>query len=387
MYTELDFLLDSKMLNKEDGITKGAFNLSYNIKNHKFSAAHSEITGYGISMLVNINRWQEDTKYLSIAKDCIDFLIRMKETDIKDLCGAYSFGVNYGDNKKSEEFYSFDAMIIAKSFLDLYKETGEKSYLRQAEESITWLRSKCQNEDGSFKALYNSNKNIFDEQKLKGRFYDSKCALHGKYPLVALSYYELTKDNDVLESVLKNIDWTLSLQKENGSFKVNKLNNEVYMHPTCYIAEGLVFAYYMLKDEKVLKALVKLWDWISNVQNKDGSYYWLYDENEIRRKLVKRKATGPVAQAIRLLIAGYYITGKRDYLNKANMAASFIKSMYIKSDLPGAYLSSYIQIGPLKIKDPNIFSWQIMFVLQALYCLNKANNNESNLSELMKELN
>ena len=51
--------------------------------------------------------------------------------------------------------YSFDNGICLSALIDIYKETENRNYLETALEIGSWLIDVMQQEDGSFKPLYN----------------------------------------------------------------------------------------------------------------------------------------------------------------------------------------------------------------------------------------
>jgi len=248
----------------------------------------------------------------------------------------------------------------------------ENKYLTAAKKSTNWLINKMQNSDGSFLAKYDgeTGKKTYNSFSFEG---DRGC-LHAKHAIPLLKLFNLTGEDKFKNSAIKVCNWVLKLQNKNGAFWANEHRKYIFTHAHCYATEGLLYAYYNLNSKEYLDAAVKAAEWLLNVQNKDGSFYkeFYNKQKKIRiifRKVFPFKVTDATAQAIRIWIILYKLTGLKKYFKASKKALQFIKSMQCKESVNlGKFGSIYYQCVDFpgyRHLSPEIKSWPTMFSIQA----------------------
>ena len=130
-------------------------------------------------------------------------------------------------------------------------------------------------------------------------------------------------------------------------FSINGARDWTYTHPHCYATEGLCF----LESngyKKYSEVTKKSAEWLSNVQNDDGSVdNWYYNDH-----VDKEKNGDATAQAARI----WLFKDRIKYKDNIDKALSFLQSL--QSPEGGLYYNP-------GSKDVN--SWVSMFTLQALH--------------------
>ncbi len=170
------------------------------------------------------------------------------------------------------------------TLLNLYKSTGNQKHLSYAKKHIDWL---LKNHSSGYSGLcwgtgfkiVVSDKLVYDE--------NTPFTTNTPYALEALDeYYQLTKDPEVLKGIHKVFDFyekDIPIMEENeeilvtayGPFKDRVVINAVSY--TMY-AYSIFYRYF---DESVYLAnkISKMYQFIKNNQNEDGSWFYDFDAN------------------------------------------------------------------------------------------------------------
>src|SRR3989344_5589508 len=205
--------LDSKLLE-----VKGGFNSWYNTESRDYFYTYSEITGYGISTLLNLKNSERDNLYLLRAVLAGEWLLD-KAFDNGGIKTRYYFDRENAPEKYdffSGIIHSFDNGIALNGLMDLYEATGEERYLKVSKDIGSLLVDKMQKEDGSLYPSYDprSDKLIEDGEKWSTQ----SGSYHAKMSMGLIKLYQRTKDKKLLESIVKLCDNSLSFQKDDGRF-------------------------------------------------------------------------------------------------------------------------------------------------------------------------
>jgi len=256
---------------------KGSY-LTHYSKNNK-GLPYPEITAYSLSLSSILYKKYEDDVFLERAKECAAFLMK------NNLNGGL---LNYGDNL----LYTFDTGIYVSGLLDLYTVTDNEIYLHEAEESLNWLLN-----------FWDGNQFLaVNKCPIKKEWSHNKSVHLTKLviPLLKASYY---LDEKYKRYVYKLLSFGKSLQMENGSFQVFEGIDMVMTHPHCYATEGFLYAYHTFKRQEFLDVVKKSSDWLSKIQNSDGSLcrsYAIGKNNKQKRRREKVKTSDATAQATRI---------------------------------------------------------------------------------------
>jgi len=245
---------------------------------------YPEITAYAISLSCVLFRRRNDLKFLERAETCAEYLRRV--------------GRNGGIPSLTDNLlYAFDTGIFISSMLDLYKLTEKKVYLNEAEKSLNWLISLW--DKTPFSAV--------DKLPESKAWYHLPSVHLVKLVIPLLKVSKCLGDIEYEKKALKLLSKYSGLQTNGGGFRVNEASTDIMSHPHCYAIEGFLYAYYLLRDQKLLEAARKGSEWLTKVQNSDGSFYRRYTierasesygtKNMAREKL---KTSDVTAQATRI---------------------------------------------------------------------------------------
>lgn len=330
----------------------GALHSFYDVKKREFGFLYPEITGYYISTMKFLYSQEKSGKYLETAKLSGTWL-----KNIIDKYGGIIMGVN-SDKRKSELIFSFDSSICAKGFLDLYEITGDKKYLQYAKDLLDWLSTKCVNQDGTVKPVMERESQNFTETSM---WYAQKGCFGIK---LAMPFLQYPDDSQNFKDLAKKIcDTFKDFQNKDGSFAVHLGSSSVNLHSHCYAMEGLLYAYYILKDYNYLESCKKGLEWAISRIKEDGSIYLWTNFN------YSSKACYPTAQLIRLLILVDSIEKNTKYNVAISRLTKFLLSLQaVANDSRidgGFYEEFYKSFFTWKRRD-KINSWGSMFALQAL---------------------
>jgi len=282
-----EWIVNSGIHFKDSKNNFDAFYESYNKNKKNYSFIYCEITGYAINFLLNFYKRKKEKNILEIAKRAGDFLVfsQGKEGNIK---GAIPWTVNER-GKSHHLYYSFDTSMCLSGLVDLYLITKEKKYLKSAIMAADWIISKAQDKDGSFKALYNTRQNSFYNDSSEKIWSGNNGCLHIKHIIGLLKIYEITNHKKYLKSMNKLLGWSRKMQNRDGSFKAIRDENFIFTHAHCYATEGIIFAYKYFKDEKYIKSILDSAAWLLKVQNKDGSFFDYYELPNIPMRFIRTK--------------------------------------------------------------------------------------------------
>jgi uncharacterized protein YyaL (SSP411 family) len=268
----VDWFLNSPIFN-------GEAYLEYYSATRKGSA-YPEITGYAISLCCILYEREKDTRFLDRAETCVRYMEKVNKNG----------GVPC---LKDNILYTFDTGVYISSLFDLYSSTKKELYLDDAKKSLKWLYSLW---DGRQFAAVNKPPEEKD-------WYHIPSVHLAKLIIPLMKASKCLKDKKYTETAFELFDKYKQLQEEKGSFKIDESSNAIMVHPHCYATEGFLYAYYASRRQEFLELAKKSSDWLCEMQNPDGSFYWWYGaEKEIkhRDRQERVKASDATAQATRI---------------------------------------------------------------------------------------
>ncbi len=104
-------------------------------------------------------------------------------------------------------------------------------------------------------------------------FYEDGGCLHVKNVLGLLSLAALSGDQKYLQSARRVCEWGLTLEDSEGIFWANPMKKYVFTHAHCYAVEGYLFAHRFFFDSTYLHVCERAADALIRLQNEDGSLY------------------------------------------------------------------------------------------------------------------
>jgi len=357
----VQWLLNSGIQN-----STGAFSGWYDAEKREYPFIYGEMIGYGIQTFLYLYDREKEYEYLRRAERAADWLIKNMVYRGNDLLarGAFVWRYYLPNGPLSTLVYAFDNGICMSALVDLFQATYKEKYLNSAISTAEWLLDVMRNSDGSFKACYDFQAKTFGN----GRWSKLPGSYHAKLSIGLLKLYSVTKNEKLVKSVRELCDWVLKLQKEDGGFKTNKMSNDIYVHAHCYAVEGLLYASKMLSEKRFEEAALKGCEWLQKVQKSNGAISrWYYgqegpsaDEN-----------TEALAQTVRLWLLSSLNNSNRDLidnplLNRLQKAVNRLLDMQcLKARDKRANGGFFYAILEGKLV-PHINCWSTLFSIQAL---------------------
>jgi prenyltransferase beta subunit len=166
-------------------------------------------------------------------------------------------------------------------------------------------------------------------------------------------------DNEVYKrKALMLLDHYKRFQKSDGAFRVNEDTTDVMTHPHCYAAEGILYAYHVLNIDELFESAKKASNWLSKVQNPDGSFYRCYPQTKVGAKRRDLKTSDATAQATRI----WKLLGT----NEQGLERAYT---YLKGELKDGGLRLFRNetlSGRLLSGRRAVYSWPTFFYLHSL---------------------
>lgn len=262
--------------------------------------SYIETTGYIVPTLLRLG----EEKYVHSALRAGEWLLRVQNSD-----GSFSEIDTYRP-------FVFDTGQVLFGLNALYAYTKEERYKKAIVKAATWLAD-VQEEDGSWERY------AYNRQK------------HTYYSRVAAALFEAAKitENDLFRhKAMKHISWVLGCQSENGFFRFSAFleGTPPYLHTIVYVLEGLLDSYEYTREEKILEAVLKHADRLKRIQmQRDLILCSQYDE-DFRCVNTQRCITG-LAQWAGVALRLYRLTQDNLFLQSAMATLFYLKAKQIKS--------------------------------------------------------
>jgi uncharacterized protein YyaL (SSP411 family) len=367
----LDWLARSNLYHTEpNSPAQGGVNQGYNWQARSYPFVYSEITGYAISMFVNAHGWQLGDDYLTLARQSARFVTRIqREAEADQLSGALPHGLTLPSLAVRRQYYSFDAAMCLQGLLDLQRLEPSDEWLNAARGIGDWLLTRMQQPEGSFLAMYDAPTRT-ERHPEDTLFGDGGC-LHAKHAIGLLKLSQATHEPRYAEAARRVCDWVLRLQDADGAFWSSAPRQQVVSHTHCYATEGLLFAYYVLGDERYREAAARAGRWLLKAQNADGSISIVYKKpwwrmgRRLPEILFPRRVTDATPQAIRIWLSLYYLEGDTRFLTACRQAQRFVERMQCVSGADANAIGGFYYWPG----HPMMFAWCGMFAAHALFAL------------------
>ena len=220
-----NWILRAQAATPDDGVSGG-----YSFDDG-WIASYPETTGYIIPTLVEYSDYSGNPVYRQIALTMAEWLCTCQ-------LDSGAFPGHFVDQQNPPAVFNTGQAIFG--LLRAYQETGEESFLTSAVRAGHWL-VKVQDTDGAF------------------RRFDYRGEVHSYNTRTAWALVELelvTKNQSFLEAGLRNLDWALGEQQQNGWFRHAAFspNENPFLHTIAYVAQGLLEAGVRLNRSDYIRA-------------------------------------------------------------------------------------------------------------------------------------
>ena len=347
----IDWLLQSPVRNTDRAQKSfGSFSHGIHDETGRSPGQYTEITGYGVSLLAHLYRWQQDNRFLESAREAARFLM-----DIQHESGAYPHCPNPESACKNGDLFTFDTSMCTMGMVDLFMVDPEPAYLESARRAGDWLLS-MQRDDGAFRAKFLP----LNGHTQTGNFFGDGSCIHVKNAMALLKLSVAGGEKKYETAARKVCDYVLGLQAPEGFFWTMPTRDFVFSHAHCYACEGFLSAHAYTGDERYLNAAMKGIEWLKRVQQADGSIFQVYEDSRglthsVRRLVDAFKAADATAQSARLFaLAG--ASCKKSYAR----AIAFLTTQ-MQSDRGGLFYTR----GRFRT-NKMLYAWPTMFAIQAI---------------------
>ncbi len=386
----LKWLIETNIRNMDiKKISYGGINNGYDYKNKLYPYIYSEITGYAISLFLNIYKWTKMQEYLDYAKSAADYLIRIQsKSKNKNEYGAIPHSISKNTLEIERTYWTFDNAMILNGLIGIYEHINDERYYSSIIRIADWIL-RMQNQNGSFLAYYDAGSGYKKHQIID--FYGDCGCLHVKNILGLMKLFDISKNEKYKEAVLNVCNWAIKLQENDGLFWANEKRKHVFTHAHCYATEGFLLAYDKLKNEEYLKVTRLSGDGLIKLQNSDGSLYRMYkiSKNKIKERFFPWKTVDATAQSVRIWLILFKLTNNELYFNASLKGVDFLKSMQeLNTFDKNRYGGFYYQTSDCTINkrvSEIMFTWCAQFSISAYYSFLNINRNNS-YNEMVNEL-
>jgi len=282
------------ILNAQKATDDGGVSAYYDINSGYAKTSYPEVTGYIIPTMFDIYKLTDDRKYFKAAIEMTDWIT---EVQLKD--GSVT-------SMDFQTPYVFDTGQDISGWVRAYKENGNEEYKKAAEKAGSWLVD-IQREDGSFPLTpYNNSTHTY----------------HARVSWMLLQLYKLTGNEKFKNTATKNLDWALTVQKENRW----SVPTEVEItHFIAYAGRGLLECGSILEEKRYLDAARVLAEKLLELQLEDGSLWGHYN---IQWEPTDESSclTGNLQIAI-IWLRLWKITNEEKYLKAAKKAIEYVSNI------------------------------------------------------------
>jgi hypothetical protein len=225
-----------------------------------WSSSYPETSGYIIPTLYNYLSFQPERKNEienSILR-CADWLVSIQKPS-----GGWQSA--YIEHQRPEVV--FNTGQVLRGLLIAYQMNPKTEYKESMCKACNWLVD-TQETDGSWiKTAYMNEPRVYDS--------------YVSHPL--LMVYELTGIETYKKAAIKNLDWIMTQQMENGWFKnadnTQKHNHRPILHTISYTIDGLINCGTMLQNNEYVEAGKKAADRLLHLFNLNQVLGGRYDAN------------------------------------------------------------------------------------------------------------
>jgi ubiquinone/menaquinone biosynthesis C-methylase UbiE/rhamnogalacturonyl hydrolase YesR len=329
-----DWLLKAQQNSPDYGYSR-----FYSLYQKKWDRGYIETTGYIIPTMLQVSEYLKDNKYKQSAMQAADWLLEIQNSN-----GSFS-DIDAGD----AQVFDTGQCLLGLNYL--YSYTKENRFLEAAKKAGEWLIQEQENNGSWVQHAYLG-------------------IPHTYYTRVAAALIELgtlCNQQHYVASGMKNINWVISRQENNGFFlnaSFTTKDNPI-LHTLVYILEGLLHAFRITKQEYILKAILKNAEQFKDINlHREIILYSQYDETY--NATDKSKCITGLAQWAGVCLELYEITNDDAYLKLAIRTIHYLKSKQIKDGVntKGGFTGSipfYAHYGAGKF-----LNWNNKFFIDAL---------------------
>lgn len=304
-----------------------------------------ETTGYIIPTMIASGQYLKDPRVNDAGKRAAYWILGMQREN-----GAFC-DIDTGQEQV------FDTGQVLSGLITAFREWGDSSFLDAAVRAGRWLEH-VQEKDGSWERY---------------AFHRRKHAYYVKVAAALLALAQETGERRFHKAGIRNIQWTLDCQNNDGYFEHAQFRSgeSPFLHTIVYILEGLLDAYTVIHDDRILQAVLRTYTGLSQInRDRDMILCSQYDRgwNPVNRE----RCLSGLAQWACITMRAQEVTSDEGLLDQATKTMYYLKSkqyLLLHEDLYGSLPGSVPLWGAyLGFCYPN---WGVKYFIDALLAYEK----------------
>jgi hypothetical protein len=327
-------------------LPEGGASAKYSMMTHGFAPGYPMSTANWVPVLTRIHQhyphvYEQVFGTDDISKELVNWILRTQRRD-------GTFPGSFGDFMNQPPVVFNNGMIIH-GLLDYYNASGKKELIDSCINSAEWLL-KVQSPDGSWRQ--------FTFHQLSSNTLTASALLR---------LANITHDSRYRESAIRNIEFALELQSDNGFFSGNgfDISDRAYTMTIGYALAGIMEAAVLENNQLWLNAAMK---GLVPVMNRVNNHGFLV--GEFNEHFHSSASYSCLPGSSLLAICAYKmasITGSEELKSKAELLTNYVKSKQMSSSIPG--IAGGIS-GSFPISGDycsyEITSWGVRYFIEAL---------------------
>ena len=263
--------------------------------------SYVETSGYIIETLYDIGRIYDDSDAVKRAEQIGHWLLSVQNSD-----GSFS-----NDNYTKDHGIVFDTGQVLFGLTRCYKETGHEAFGIAGKKAALWLAN-VMDDDGAWRK--NTHKNSVNT-------YNSRVAW------AMLELNAVLPEQKIFDAAVKNLDWVLTQQIENGFFNNCAFGEDdaPFTHTIAYAIRGLLESGRLTNYDRYYKAAEKAADRVATYVKTDG-----FLAGRIKPDGTALDESCCLTGNCQMAIIWYQLaqrSGDKDMLDKANLAMDYVASV------------------------------------------------------------
>ncbi len=289
---------------KKDGVRDDGVAQTFLVKSRRWAASYPETTGYIIPTFYRYWRLTGRAEIRARAVRMADWECAVQHASGGVLAGAL------GDSPEPTVFNTGQVLF---GWVRAFEEEGTEAYRAAALRAATWLCD-VQDADGGWRRFASP----FTQARVN--LYNTRSAWG------LLRAHEITGEARFRDAAIRNVDWALGQQHDNGWFPHNCLSDDrqPYTHTIAYAMRGVMEIGAALGNERYVAAARRIGDAMLAAQPDSGRLPGRFDKDW--RPTVRWSCLTGIAQLAINWARLYEITAEDRYRQGTRRANAFLKS-------------------------------------------------------------